>query len=263
MKVASLLYHDVVTGSDFQSSGFSGADADIYKLTSEQFRRHLDLLQKSLPTAPVTIREVLERGTESAVLLTFDDGGASTWDQIAPLLEERGWRGHFFIPTDWIGKPGFMSAAQIRQIHTRGHVIGSHSCSHPPRISSLPREAILREWSDSARVLSDIVGEPVWTASVPAGYYSALVGEAAASAGFKALFHSEPVTTVERLHNCLLLGRYSVQQSTPPEIAAELATGRGPSRTRQYVYWQTKKLLKRAGGDLWLRFRRAWHKRVS
>jgi len=40
------------------------------------------------------------------VLLTFDDGGVSCHGPVADVLDRMGWRGHFFVPTDLIGRQG-------------------------------------------------------------------------------------------------------------------------------------------------------------
>ena len=68
---------------------------------------------------------------------TFDDGGVSYYTVVADRLEAQGWRGHCFVSTDFIGQRGFLTAAQIRELDARGHVIGSHSASHPARFSTL------------------------------------------------------------------------------------------------------------------------------
>jgi peptidoglycan/xylan/chitin deacetylase (PgdA/CDA1 family) len=59
------------------------------------------------------------------LLFTFDDGGVSFLDLIAPALERHGWRGLFFIATNWIGSPGFLKASQIAELRQRGHHIGT------------------------------------------------------------------------------------------------------------------------------------------
>src|SRR5436309_14436796 len=107
MRAQSIMYHDVVEDGDFTSSGFPGEGANVYKLTRENFEHHLDAIR-----APGT-------------LLTFDDGGASFHHPIAGMLEARGWRGYFFITTDRIGTPGFLTEAELRDLHARGHIIGS------------------------------------------------------------------------------------------------------------------------------------------
>ena len=238
----SLLYHDIVQPGAFSTSGFGGADADLYKLEAPAFIAHLNAIDASGVAA--------ER-----CLFTFDDGGASAV-RAAELLEERGRRGFFFVTTDYIGQPGFLRPEQIRSIARRGHVIGSHTCSHPARMSSLPRAAMLREWSVSRRVLSDIAGEPVTAASVPGGYYSRTVAETAAESGFTELFTSEPVSRVNRVNEIPVFGRYSVQHHSSVKTVAAIASGALLPRLWQYAYWNAKKLVKRMGGGYWLEFRK-------
>ena len=132
MQALAIMYHDVVENGDFESSGFPGEGAHVYKLRREDFERHLDAIAAA--TAAVSTVRMLEG---RPVLLTFDDGGVSFHHPIADLLERRGWRGHFFITTDRIGMPGFLTEAQLRELHRRGHIIGSHSCSHPTRMGTL------------------------------------------------------------------------------------------------------------------------------
>src|SRR5439155_279734 len=126
------------------------------------------------------------------VLLTFDDGGASAYGCVADLLEGAGWRGHFFITTDYLGTPGFVGGAQIRELAGRGHVIGTHSCSHPTRMARCSWDRLIGEWSRSAQALAEVLGEPVRVGSVPGGAFARRVAAAAAAAGLTALFTSEP-----------------------------------------------------------------------
>ncbi|MBV9083071.1 MAG: polysaccharide deacetylase family protein [Acidobacteriaceae bacterium] len=238
----SLLYHDIVQAGAFSTSGFPGADAGLYKLEEPAFRAHLDA--------------IAARGIRpSARLFTFDDGGASAL-RAAAVLQERGWRGYFFIATDYIGRPGFLDTAQIRSLAAGGHIIGSHTCSHPLRMSALSHSALLREWSVSRGILSDIVGQPASAASVPGGYYSRLVAETAADTGFTELFTSEPVSRVDRVNGMRVFGRYSVQQHSPAATVGAIAAGAVVPRLQQYVYWNAKKLIKRVGGQYWLHFRK-------
>jgi peptidoglycan/xylan/chitin deacetylase (PgdA/CDA1 family) len=240
MNTVALLYHDVVRDRNFASSGFPGADADIYKLTEDNFAAHLDRLA----------------ALEVNALVTVDDGGVSAIETIAPLLEERKMSGYFFVATDWIDRPGFLSKSQIAELRKRGHLIGSHSCSHPARISHLSPERMQDEWQRSVDILSDILFEFVQMASVPGGFYSPDVARTASLAGVRTLFTSEPTRIVSRVDDCVVVGRYMIQQSTTPEAAAALARGDWFPTTAQAFTWNTKKVLKAVGGPAWLRFRK-------
>lgn len=259
MKVASLLYHDVVgTDESFAASGFPGGDADIYKLRRDVFAAHLDAV--AAVARPTDLAPVLagdrSAAPDRAVLFTFDDGGVSALHHTAPLLEARGWRGVFFVTTDRIGEPGFVNAAQIRELHERGHAIGSHSCSHPARISHLPVERIRSEWHDSVRRLEDILGTAVRVASVPAGFYSRQVADAAFEAGITALFNSEPTARLRHVGDRVVFGRFSVMRDDPPALPQAFAAGRLGPELRQALLWNAKKVVKTIGGEYWLAFRR-------
>lgn len=238
----SLLYHDVCE-SESPVSGFDRPDADVYKLTAAQFAAHLDAIARRVPPG--------DR------LLTFDDGGSSAI-RVGEQLSARGWRGWFFIATDYIGQPGFLDGNQIRALARAGHVIGSHSCSHPLRMSALPQDTLLDEWRRSRGVLEALLGCPVRAASIPGGYYSRRVAEAAAAAGFAELFTSEPVARPWRIGALHVFGRFSIQRTTPPERAAALAAGDRLPRLQQYIWWTLKKRLKQAGGPYWLELRDAY-----
>jgi peptidoglycan/xylan/chitin deacetylase (PgdA/CDA1 family) len=135
-------------------------------------------------------------------------------------------------------------------------VIGSHSASHPERISHLTDVALRDEWQRSTALLSELLSAPVTVASVPGGFYSGRVADVAESAGLRLLFTSEPVARMHTRGSLRLGGRYNITRSTPPAIAAALAAGRANPRFRQWLAWNIRKLAKAVGGSLYLRVRR-------
>jgi len=98
--------------------------------------------------------------------------------------------------------------------------------------------------------LSDILGETVDIASVPGGYYRRNVAEAAAEAGIRTLFTSEPRTSSQVVNGCLVLGRFTIQQGVPAVTAAAIAAGSATNRFHQFAYWNIKKIAKVAGGTV-------------
>lgn len=64
------------------------------------------------------------------VVLTFDDGGASHLEFVAPLLAERGFGATFFVTRRWMDDQRFLSWEGIAAIHRLGFEIGNHSWSH-------------------------------------------------------------------------------------------------------------------------------------
>lgn len=265
MKAASLCYHDIVTAGHHHPSGFPGASADSYKLERSLVSEHFLRLAEDRRIFVGTTDDLLAGGDRTGlVLLTFDDGGISAVTHTADLLEAHGWRGHFFITANMIGEHGFVSASDIRSLRGRGHLIGSHSWSHPLRISKCEDAVLDEEWCRSIGCLNDILGEEVHIASVPGGFHSVRVARAAAAAGVRVLFNSEPVKTIEIVDRCLIAGRFSIQRHTSAAQASALAS---PSATReqvwQYGYWNLKKIVKITAGNAWLSLRESWWRRFG
>lgn len=233
-----LLFHDVYA-SDPRESGFGSPAADRYKLTLEQFDRQLSGLADASHTA-------------LPFALTFDDGGLSYYTHIADRVEAMKLQVHCFVPTDYLDRKGFMSRRQIQELDRRGHHIGSHSASHPARISSGSAGAVLREWTRSLAVLQDILGHEVTTASVPGGFYSRAVADAAAEAGVTTLFTSEPVTRLHRVGSSAVVGRFTVRQSSPPDLSANLVRPAPWSRWAAWTSWNAKGVLKPLLGPAYL-----------
>jgi peptidoglycan/xylan/chitin deacetylase (PgdA/CDA1 family) len=234
-----MMFHDVLPdGRALDKSGFTGPGPDRYKIRQPVF-------------------EAVARCVGPDTVLTFDDGGRSAVDVVAPVLAEHGLRGEFFVPTALIGTPGFLDRRAVGELAAAGHVVGSHSHTHPERMPALTREQILDEWRTSVAVLSDILGRGVCSASVPGGQYSRRVAEAAGEAGIKYLFTSEPTAGLHRVGGCLVVGRYTVQRWTTPRAAAGIASGRLAPRLRQAVLWNAKKATKAVGGEFYLRARKA------
>ena len=257
MRAITLLYHDVVPDGQWASSGFLGADADLYKLDCAHFGRHLDAIGRALPDRMTTGVAVLANPPKDrACMLTFDDGGESALLHTADMLEERGWRGHFFVTAGRIGTPGFLDRRQIQELHRRRHVIGSHSYSHPTRMALCSRAQLDEEWRSSVEILNEILGEAAVAASVPGGFYSREVAASAAEAGIELLFNSEPVTRSQTVDGCLVLGRFGAQRATPPEWSAAIVGGKIIPRFREYAFWNTKKLAKTVLGNSWLKARK-------
>jgi peptidoglycan/xylan/chitin deacetylase (PgdA/CDA1 family) len=259
VRIIALEYHDVVRDDAWDESGFAGSAAASYKLSVTRFEDHLRALQRSGRTV-VTGIDAATSPESPPVLLTFDDGG-SGYLSAADLLERHGWRGWVFMTTSFIGKPGFLGPADLRSLHERGHVIGTHSRTHPLRLSVLPAAAIRDEWRASIGDLEDVLGTPVRVGSVPGGYHSRTVAEEAAAAGITTLFTSEPESKVVRINGCAVIGRFTLRQGDQGAYAARLVGSVPTARLGQWSRWNAKKLAKKLGGTAYLRVRERFLRR--
>lgn len=251
----TLGFHDVVA-ADPDASGFPGPTAARYKFDQEMFRVHLDAVRATVDTRPLRADAIDGGAPAPRWLLTFDDGGVSAVG-IGTELASRGWVGNFFVTSDRIGTPGFLAAEEIRGLHAAGHVIGSHSCSHPERMSRCSDRELAHEWGDSVERLAGILGSPVTVASVPGGYSSARVVRAAAAAGIRTLFTSRPATRVHRVAGCAVLGRFALRAHDGPATSVHLVTRRLLPRLGANVAWNLRAAAKGVGGNTYLQVRRA------
>lgn len=234
MRAVSLLFHDVYA-SDPGESGFRSPAADRYKLTVPDFEAQLDGLESlRIPNADSTLPAVI----------TVDDGGVSYYTVIAERLEAMGLRGHCFVTTDFIGQRGFLTPEQMRELDARGHVIGTHSASHPQRFSALTTAEMRGEWSTSRDRLEDILGHAVTVGSVPGGYFSDAVGESAADCGLETLFTSEPTTKPSTLGDCTCIGRFTIRRGHAPDMARRFVAAAPWSRCGAWVGWNAKAIVK-------------------
>ncbi len=253
---AAFAYHDVADQP--QESGFQSPGAAAYTLSRAAFRRHLAALARA------SLRPELVTGIDPTVpgrhvLLTFDDGGNSA-RHVGDELCRRGWLGHFFIITGRIGERTFLDAAGIRDLRRCGHVIGSHSHTHPDIFREQTMEQMVEQWRSSCDRLADLLGEPCTVASVPGGDISPRVLESAGAARLRYLFTSEPTVVPRLVGGSWVLGRFCPKVTTDPSQIRELADFHGwkrarlirrlkdvvrgvlPGPYRRYVRWQTREL---------------------
>lgn len=258
MRAISLLFHDVYVDHP-DESGFTSEAANRYKLPLADFDAQLAGVEGVRSDSPILASAMGRLGDDSApagaapFLVTVDDGGAAYHTWIAQRLECLGWRGHCFVSTDCIGRRGFLSGDQLRDLAGRGHVIGSHSASHPFRFNALPFSEIVSEWSRSRAVLEDIVGCRIDAGSVPGGYFSPAVARAARDAGFRVLFTSEPVTRVSENGGLLIVGRFTIRRGDPRDRARRLVSAPAWTRSLEWATWNAKGLVKPLLGPSYVR----------
>ena len=256
------MYHDIVPAGRPDSSGFKGGGPARYKVDRDRFEAQLDRLEQVLSGAPRAGDTIASDASRDDVwALTFDDGGSGALEA-AQLLARRGWSGMFFVVPSLLGSPGFLSAEDVQQLYRDGHVIGSHSQTHPARLASLPRMSIREEWRRSREALSELLEAPVTLGSVPGGSYSRDVGRAAAAAGLTTLFTSAPVRRIHRVDGCMVVGRYAVRAAADPSEVAAAACGREVPWLKQNAAWIARGAVKKVGGTTYLRFRTAVLNRV-
>src|SRR2546429_1916543 len=162
---AAFAYHDVT--DDPRESGFQWRGAAPYTIGRVAFRSHLEAMATAY-RRPALVTAIDFAAPGRHLLLTFDDGGKSAL-AVGDELSRRGWLGHFFIVTGRIGDATFLDAAGIRYLRRCGHVIGSHSHTHPNIFREQPLAQMIAEWRAGCGRLADLLGGPPPLASLPGG----------------------------------------------------------------------------------------------
>lgn len=210
MKRIVLMYHDVYEKNP-NESGFNRASMLQYKISKDDFIKQVEAVRKKLASYD---------GIE--VVFTFDDGGVSFLSIVAPVLEANGLKGLFFISTKYLNSDGFLTKEQLIELDMRGHIIGSHSYSHPENLKDLSFEKQTKEWTDSFDDLQSILGHPIKEVSIPNGYYDKRTHSLFESKGIKNIYTSEPSTRVREKTGIRTYGRFVVHNGMTTEDVLDI-----------------------------------------
>ncbi|KWR58971.1 polysaccharide deacetylase [Bacteroides cellulosilyticus] len=216
MKKIILMYHDVFKSSPAES-GFQNNGALIYKISVEHFERQVQLLSQYCSCSGLD---------KSSVLFSFDDGGISFHTYIASILENYDFRGLFFISTFYIGKKGFLSEEQIKDLFKRGHFIGAHSHTHPTNMKYLADNELLQEWDVSCAILRNVIGENITVGSIPGGSCSRRVIQTMNTCGIDEVYTSIPTIRVKEKLGCKVFGRYGVKSVMSDKYVLSIVTSK-------------------------------------
>lgn len=208
-RIPVLCYHAIYTGKDKKASALA--------ISRDQLNAQLKFLYDSgyHTVSPDQLYSYLTKDGPlplKPILITFDDTRTEHLAIAAPLMEQYGFRGVFFIMTVPIGKPGYMTADAIRALSDSGHVIGAHTWDHP----YLTRSG---SWNYTIQVvqpkqlLEKITGKPVLYFAYPFGEWNENAISMLREGGFKAAFQlagrlsgKYPEYTIQRM---MVDGRWS------------------------------------------------------
>jgi peptidoglycan/xylan/chitin deacetylase (PgdA/CDA1 family) len=170
----------------------------------------------------VSVGEALKFSTP-AVALTIDDGCETDLLTIAPLLKQFGYGATFYITAGLLGKPGYMSPAQLRELSALDFEIGNHSMTHP-YLTDLDDASLHHEIADSKVMLENIIGKAVEHFSCPGGRYDSRAILVAKNAGYRTLANSIPRANSPSA-DPFALGRVAVTRDLSPAAFKKLCRG--------------------------------------
>lgn len=243
-----LMYHDIYN-HDPMESGFC-RDRDMpYKMNSEKFENQVRCISEYLTKNNIK---------KESIVFTFDDGGKSFYTIIAPILEKFGFKGLFFISTNFIGKKTFLTVEEIKELNLRGHIIGSHAHTHE-HLYTLSESQVYSEWEISIRILSNILRKKIECASIPNGDISNKGLEIMNSLGIKYIYTSVPTSNIKSYRNSCIIGRYVVLGDTTPDGVLRIVSSKSV-RLSFIIKYHLINIIKRMLGSRYVQIKNAFLK---
>ena len=198
-----------------------------YSVDVDEFARQLDWLR----THGFRTRLLDDQPrSPNDVVLTFDDGDASAAAVALPLLAERGMVGEFFISSDLVDQPGYVTHRAIRELTDDGMGIQSHGRTHR-QLSTLSSADAEDEAAASKDALEQWTGRPVSGLALPGGRGGHRELSITREVGYEFVLNSFP--GINRHHrDSGYLHRVAVTRTTTLPEFVQLVRWRGPAAPR-------------------------------
>lgn len=163
--VAVLAYHKI------------GYDNDRYSVPTVEFDAQLAYLkQQGYTTISLLEFAKAKKGKftlpDKPLVITFDDGYEDNYYTALPILEKYGMKGTVFMVVNDIGKKGYLTLAQLKEMERRNFEIGSHTANHLPLSTLTPEKK--KEEIEISKLLLEWKGlKTVFFLAYPNGDYDA------------------------------------------------------------------------------------------
>jgi peptidoglycan/xylan/chitin deacetylase (PgdA/CDA1 family) len=166
------------------------ADSGYHTITPDEYYAYL-AYGAPLPSKPV--------------MITFDDTSEEHYTIAFPELEKYGFNGTFFIMTVSIGRPGYMTKEQIKDLSDKGQVIASHTYDHH-NVRQYEGEDYDNQMLKPKEKLESIIGKKIDYFAYPFGEWKAAAIPELQKRNYKAAFQlvgkrdsTEPLYTIRRM----------------------------------------------------------------
>jgi len=218
--VVFLMYHELaLPGRKLVESAPGYAR---YVLEKSEFEWQLRAI-RDLGFRGIGVSQALEFPSRS-VAITFDDGCETDLVTAAPVLKQLGFGATFYVVAGWIGKPGFLSARQLRELEDAGFEIGCHSMTHA-YLSDLDPAGLYREIRDAKDTLEQLLGGQIEHFSCPGGRCDERAVAIAKEAGFETVSTSVPRANRSST-NPFSLGRVAIKRGVSAHGFQNICRGR-------------------------------------
>ncbi len=238
-QAVALMYHALSQGATPP-----GQDPH-YTLDEARFRAQLRTIAAAGGGA--CARDWLADAADARVLLTFDDGHVSNHRIAFPLLVEHGMRADFFVNPGNVGRPGYASWQDLREMSDAGMSIQSHGHDHV-YLTTLDARTLRDHLRAARQRIEDGVGAPVTLLAPPGGRMPANLAAIARECGYRHVLSSRPGRIANAEH-AYVLPRMSVTTAIDEHRFAAWIDGDAVAIAREQLRYGALALAKRMLGD--------------
>ena len=204
-QVPILCYHQI---RDWTARDSKGAKDYIVPIAA--FKAQMKMLADSgyHTVSPDQLYAYMTTGAKlpgKPIMLTFDDTDLDQFTIARPTLAQYGYKGMYFVMTVSLGRPHYMSKAQVKQLSDEGNVIGSHTWDHH-NVKKYQGQDWVIQIDKPTKTLEDITGKKINYFAYPFGLWNPQAFPELKRRGFVAAFSlaekrdpQDPLFTIRRI----------------------------------------------------------------
>jgi len=204
-QVPILCYHQIRDWRPKDSKG-----AKDYIVPVDAFKKQIQMLADSgyHTILPDQLYAYLTTGAalpDKPIMLTFDDTDLDQFTVARPELEKHGFKAVYFVMTVSLGRPRYMSKAQVKQLSDEGNVIGSHTWDHH-NVKKYQGQDWVTQIDKPTKTLEEITGKKINYFAYPFGLWNPEAIPELKKRGFAAAFvlaekrdQQDPLYTIRRI----------------------------------------------------------------
>jgi peptidoglycan/xylan/chitin deacetylase (PgdA/CDA1 family) len=183
-RIPILVYHYIRNNPDSRDTlGFG------LSVTPANFAAQMDWLAQNgyHPVAASDLVEYLagHRGLPSKpIVITFDDGYQDFYSTALPILRRHDFTAVSYVVPGFIGRPGYMTAAEVVSAQGAGFEIGAHTVDHV-NLTTQSVDGLRYQLSASKEALERLLKRPITAFCYPYGKFGAREANAVAAAGYQ------------------------------------------------------------------------------
>ncbi|HUH32796.1 MAG TPA: polysaccharide deacetylase family protein [Daejeonella sp.] len=204
-QVPILCYHQIRNWRATDSKA-----AKDYIVPVDEFKAQMKMLADSgyntiLPDQLFSYLKYGAKLPSKPIMLTFDDTVIDQYTVAQTEMNKYGFKGVFFIMTVSLGRPNYMSRAQVKTLSDNGHVIGSHTWDHH-NVKKYQGEDWVTQIEKPTKTLKEITGKDIKYFAYPFGLWNPEAIPELKKRGFEGAFvlaekrdEKDPLFTIRRI----------------------------------------------------------------